>query len=97
MFAIAAENKTNLINGKHVVDLKDKPFLKNVPKFNQTTYGGSDGAVYGLSVASWGAGVLYNKDLLAKAGATTIPQTWDEFLALCHKLKDAAGRLHDPR
>ena len=89
VFAIAAENKTNLINGKHVVDLKDKPFLKNVPKFNQTTYGGPDGAVYGLSVASWGAGVLYNKDLLAKVGATGIPKTWDEFLALCHKLKDA--------
>src|SRR5687768_10626586 len=47
VFAIAAENKTNLINGKHVVDLKDKPFLKNVPKFNQTTYSGPDGAVYG--------------------------------------------------
>ncbi|TCO40561.1 raffinose/stachyose/melibiose transport system substrate-binding protein [Kribbella antiqua] len=89
VFAIAAENKTNLINGKHVVDLRDKPYLKNVPKFNQTTYSGPDGAVYGLSVASWGAGVLYNKDLLAKVGATTIPQTWDEFLALCHKLKDA--------
>ncbi|TCC27063.1 ABC transporter substrate-binding protein [Kribbella speibonae] len=89
VFAIAAENKTNLINGKHVVDLKDKAFLKNVPKFNQTTYGGPDGAVYGLSVASWGAGVLYNKDLLAKVGATGIPKTWDEFLALCHKLKDA--------
>jgi raffinose/stachyose/melibiose transport system substrate-binding protein len=89
VFAIAAENKTNLINGKHVVDLKDKPYLKNVPKFNQTTYSGPDGAVYGLSVASWGSGILYNKDLLAKAGATTIPQTWDEFLALCHKLKDA--------
>jgi raffinose/stachyose/melibiose transport system substrate-binding protein len=89
VFAIAAENKTNLINGKHVVDLKDKPFLKNVPKFNQTTYSGPDGAVYGLSVSSWGAGVLYNKDLLAKVGATGIPQTWDEFVALCHKLKDA--------
>jgi raffinose/stachyose/melibiose transport system substrate-binding protein len=89
VFAIAAENKTNLINGKHVVDLRDKPYLKNVPKFNQTTYSGPDGAVYGMSVSSWGAGVLYNKDLLAKAGATTIPQTWDEFLALCHKLKDA--------
>jgi raffinose/stachyose/melibiose transport system substrate-binding protein len=89
VFAIAAENKTNLINGKHVVDLRGKPFLKNVPKFNQTTYSGPDGAVYGMSVASWGAGILYNKDLLAKVGATGIPQTWDEFLALCHKLKDA--------
>ncbi|TWD83460.1 carbohydrate ABC transporter substrate-binding protein (CUT1 family) [Kribbella amoyensis] len=89
VFVIAAENKTNLINGKHVVDLKDKPFLANVPDFNKTTYSGPDGAVYGLSVASWGAGVLYNQDLLAKVGATSVPKTWDEFLALCKKLKDA--------
>ena len=33
--------------------------------------------------------VYYNKDLLAKVGFTQAPQTWDEFLSLCHKLKDA--------
>ena len=39
--------------------------------------------------SSWGGGILYNKDLLAKVGFSKPPQTWDEFLALCHKLKDA--------
>jgi raffinose/stachyose/melibiose transport system substrate-binding protein len=37
--------------------------------------------------------VLYNKELLAKAGATTVPRTWDEFLALCHKLKGAGDTM----
>lgn len=89
VFYIAAENKSKLIEGKHVVDLTDEPFMANVAKFNKDTYS-ADGRVYGMSLSSWGAGILYNKDLLAKAGATTVPQTWDEFLDLCAKLK-AAG------
>lgn len=89
VFYIAAENKTKLIEGKHVVDLTDEPFMANIAQFNKGTYA-ADGRVYGMSLSSWGAGILYNKDLLAKVGATTVPQTWDEFLDLCAKLK-AAG------
>lgn len=89
VFAIAAENKTNLIEGKHVVDLTGKPYLKQIPEFNQETYSGPDGKVYGMSIGSWGGGILYNEDLLAEVGASEIPQTWDEFVQLCHQLKDA--------
>lgn len=88
VFLIAAENKTNLIDGGHVVDLAGEPFLDNVAEFNQETYG-RDGAVYGLSVSSWAAGYAYNKDLLAEVGYETIPETWDEFLEMCTKLQDA--------
>jgi raffinose/stachyose/melibiose transport system substrate-binding protein len=88
VFVIAAENKTNLIDGGHVVDLSDEPWMSTIPEFNQQTYG-KDGAVYGASVSSWGAGIAYNKDLLAKVGADTVPTTWEEFLALCQDLKDA--------
>lgn len=88
VFMIAAENKTNLIGGKAVENLAGKPFMANVPEFNRTTYAG-DGGEFGLSIASWGAGILYNKDLLKKAGAETVPTTWDEFLALLTKLKAA--------
>jgi ABC-type glycerol-3-phosphate transport system substrate-binding protein len=89
VFLIAAENKTKLIDGKLVLDLRNEPFLAGLPEMNKTTYG-RDGAVYGLSLASWGAGIMYNKDLLAKVGATEPPQDWDAFLELCRKLK-AAG------
>ena len=89
IFVIAAENKTKLIDEKLVLDLAKEPFLAGLPEINKTTYG-RDGAVYGLSLVSWGAGIMYNKDLLAKVGATEPPQTWDAFLDLCRKLK-AAG------
>lgn len=88
VFLIAAENKTNLIDGGHVVDLAGEAFLDNVAEFNQQTYG-RDGAVYGLSVSSWAAGYAYNTDLLAEVGYDAIPQTWDEFLVMCAKLQDA--------
>jgi raffinose/stachyose/melibiose transport system substrate-binding protein len=89
VFYIAAENKSKLIEGKHVVDLTDEPFMNNIAPFNKDTYS-AEGRAYGMSLSSWGAGILYNKDLLAKAGAETVPQTWDEFLGLCADLK-AAG------
>ncbi|MFP3245437.1 MAG: extracellular solute-binding protein, partial [Paraburkholderia sp.] len=34
-------------------------------------------------------GFFYRKDLFEKAGITSEPKTWDEFLADCKKLKDA--------
>ena len=105
VFLIAAENKTNLIGGKAVENLAGKPFMANIPEFNRSTYGGEDGE-FGLSIASWGAGILYNKDLLKKVGVETVPTTWDEFLASAdeaegcrhHRLPRVAARhAHHPR
>ncbi|MEV4111776.1 extracellular solute-binding protein [Nonomuraea sp. NPDC049695] len=89
VFMIAAENKTNLIQGGFVKDLTGKPFMANMSKFNTATYS-KDGKAYGMSTSSWAGGILYNKDLLAKAGASEVPTKWADFLALCQKLK-AAG------
>ncbi|MFG6199000.1 ABC transporter substrate-binding protein [Nonomuraea sp. JJY05] len=88
VFVIAAENKTNLIQGGFVKDLTGKPFMANMSKFNTATYS-RDGKAYGMSISSWSAGILYNKDILAKAGVTEFPTKWDDFLALCQKLKSA--------
>lgn len=88
VFIIAAENKTNLIEAGAVLDLADEEFVDVMPEFNRLAYGEGD-AVYGLSVASWGAGMMYNVDLLAEVGYDTVPQDWEEFLELCHALKDA--------
>jgi raffinose/stachyose/melibiose transport system substrate-binding protein len=87
VFAIAAENKTNLIDNGAVVDLTDEPFMAKLAQFNKDTYG-KDGRSYGASISSWGGGIVYNKKLLAKAGVKEFPKSWDEFLALCSKLKD---------
>jgi raffinose/stachyose/melibiose transport system substrate-binding protein len=88
VFVVAAENKTNLIEGQHVVDLSGEDFVENVAPFNLETYG-RDGAYYGLSLSSWAAGYLYNKDLLAEVGYDAVPETWDEFLEMCQALQDA--------
>src|SRR3954454_15480379 len=58
VFAIAAENKTNLIKNHAVVDLTDEPFMANIAPFNKQTYSG-DGRVYGMSISSWGSGIMY--------------------------------------
>lgn len=89
VFVIAAENKTNLIDAEQVVDLSGEPFMENVESFNIETYGRDD-AAYGLSVSSWAAGYIYNKELLAEAGYDGVPETWDEFLTMSKDL-EAAG------
>lgn len=89
VFVIAAENKTNLIEGGFVVDLSDEPFMDVASEFNTATYAGPDGAAYGLSVSSWASGVMYNRDLLADNGITEFPTTWADFKEALHTLKDA--------
>lgn len=88
VFIITAENKQDLMDKKLVQDLSAEPYLSNISPAAKSTYS-KDGAVYGIATASWGGGILYNKDLLAKAGITTEPKTWDEFIADGHKLKNA--------
>lgn len=48
------------------------------------------GKIYGLPYTMGGVGIWYNKDLLAKVGYTTPPETWSAFLDCVKKLK-AAG------
>ncbi len=65
--------------------------LGNWLNTNENTY---NGKVWGAPMYLIGIGMMYNKELFAKAGVTPPPQeqawTWDEFLAACEKLK-AAG------
>lgn len=88
VFIITAENKTEIMEGGFAKDLSGEPWIGNIADAAKATYT-KDGKVYGAATASWGGGILYNKDLLAKVGFTSPPQTWDDFLALCKKLKDA--------
>jgi raffinose/stachyose/melibiose transport system substrate-binding protein len=90
VFVIAAENKTNLIEGGFVTDLTDEPFMDVASEFNTATYAGPDGKAYGLSLSSWASGILYNVDLLAEHGITEFPTTWDGFVETLTTLK-AAG------
>lgn len=81
-------NHAEQAGGGYVQDLSDTTAAAQVSDFNREmhTY---EGKVYGISVASWGGGLLVNKDLTEQVGVSEPPQTWAEFLALCQKLKDA--------
>ncbi|UQZ35683.1 ABC transporter substrate-binding protein [Paenibacillus sp. PK3_47] len=55
-----------------------------------TTFATYGGKRYGLSTGTTTSGIVYNKKAFRQAGITDIPQTLDEFYAVCAKLK-AAG------
>jgi ABC-type glycerol-3-phosphate transport system substrate-binding protein len=48
---------------------------------------GADGKIWGIPEERDVVGIYYNKVLFSKAGIDTFPQTWDEFLTDCQKLK----------
>ncbi|MFI8634189.1 ABC transporter substrate-binding protein [Microbacterium sp. NPDC077663] len=81
-------NHTEQAGGGFVKDISDTAAAEAVSDFSREmhTY---EGNVYGISIASWGGGLLVNKDLTAKVGVDTPPKTWDEFLQLAQDLKDA--------
>lgn len=69
------------------------PYLQAEPdlyaSFNQglLTTGQVDGKQYGVPVRTCVNFFLYNKELFEENGITELPETWDEFLSVCEKLK----------
>lgn len=88
VFIITAENKHQLMDGGFAKDLSGEPWISNISDAAKQTYS-TDGKVYGAAIASWGGGILINKDMLAKVGYTSAPKTWSEFIDLGTKLKDS--------
>ncbi|MCL3861712.1 ABC transporter substrate-binding protein [Actinotalea sp. K2] len=87
VFIMAAENKTNLIEGEFVVPLTGEPFMENIAEFNQQTYG-ADGEVYAMSLSSWGGGIVYNREHTDAVGMSDPPTDWDAFRDLLADLED---------
>lgn len=50
--------------------------------------GAKDGKVYGVPFAIQTAHIFYNKAIFEKFGLS-VPTTWDQFITICQKLKDA--------
>ncbi|MTK09246.1 MAG: carbohydrate ABC transporter substrate-binding protein [Hungatella sp.] len=72
--------------------LVDLTGLECVSEYDQAALNGTfvyDGKLYAVPIDSVVlSGIFYNKKAFEKAGAE-IPKTWDEFLAVCEKLKKA--------
>lgn len=88
VFIITAENKQQIMAGHFAKDLSQESWISNLATAAKATYT-KDGKIYGAATSSWGGGILVNEGLLAKVGYTGQPKTWQEFLDLCKKLKDA--------
>lgn len=69
-------------------DLSDQPWVSRVPDLAKQPML-RDGKVYGMPMTLEGHGLIYNKDLFAKAGITERPTTLSELREAMKKLKDA--------
>ncbi|MFJ6376100.1 ABC transporter substrate-binding protein [Pseudarthrobacter oxydans] len=84
-------SKAEQAGGGLVMDLSNEEFVDKLSPAN-VSYGSHDGKLYGVSTSSWGGGFVYNSDILAEVGVkgeADFPKSWDEFLTLLGKLKDA--------
>ena len=79
---MAAENP--VLDGKTYNDLANPTLMEAVK-----SAGGND-QILAVPYTPTVIGMFYNKDQFAEAGITEEPQTWEEFLDVCEKLK-AAG------
>lgn len=70
-------------------DLSDQPWVSDVIDVAKEPMT-KDGKIYGMPMNLEGYGFIYNKDLFAKAGITTLPKTITELKDAAEKLK-AAG------
>lgn len=75
---------------QNFADLSDCTFVDRMTIPENTMY--SDGNVYGFRFLSVNSthGFIYNKDVFDQCGVTEVPESWDDLLAACEKIK-AAG------
>ena len=72
----------------------NKDNVPNLAPFNETMMVAAMGRragdrnTYGVPFATQSLGIFYNKQVLARAGITAQPRTWDEFKNVCKALKE---------
>ena len=86
-FPTQTQFKQKVANG-YVQDLSDQDFLKNVNESALEMTKQEDGGYYALPYSRNYIGVYYNKKTFEDNGLE-IPTTWEEFTAVCDKLKEA--------
>lgn len=79
--------KQKVANG-FVQNLSDQDFLKNVDESSLEMTKQEDGGYYALPYSRNYIGVYYNQKIFEDNGLE-IPTTWEEFTAVCDKLKEA--------
>lgn len=87
MFYTGAENKQDIFEKGLAEDLSYMEIFNRIDKNTSATYG-NNGEIYAYSPDAWIGGLFYNKAIFEEAGIDKIPETWDEFIDCCKKLKD---------
>ncbi len=78
--------RENLILNLNPYLEKDAKWKDSLLDTQMVEYTADDGMVYGVPFRLDGKLFFYNKDIFKKEGLE-IPKTWDEFIAVCDKLK----------
>lgn len=80
---------TALNAAQNLQTLDEAPWVSKYDANLADMTGKLDGKRYAALVSTPAVeGVYYNKEVFAKAGITSTPKNWDEFLAVARKLKD---------
>ncbi|MEV5848418.1 extracellular solute-binding protein [Streptomyces sp. NPDC051985] len=97
VFHMSIETRSAVMDGGYARDLTHESFMKGIDPTASTLYT-RDGKVYGMAPTAWAGGIVYNKKLLAKAGYSSVPTTWDAFLKMGEKLKASGvtAYMEDP-
>lgn len=90
MYARSYATGLQLFNDGYFADVTATPGLKtNFSEGSRAPWATADGKSFAVPFVAVSHGVYYNKDVFAKLGLT-VPATWEDFLAVCAKVK-AAG------
>ena len=87
----------NFTDSNILADVSDCPTIEDVQDayiniLDSVTYVPMDG-IYGVPYVANAAGMLYNKDLFEEHG-WTIPETWDELIALFERIQAETPDIH---
>ncbi|MDR2517463.1 MAG: extracellular solute-binding protein [Spirochaetaceae bacterium] len=86
MYARSYAPGRELFNAGYFADCSDIPGVKaNFTASNSAPWTMEDGKIFAVPFAAVSHAVYYNKTIFQKEGLA-IPQTWEEFLALCQTL-----------
>jgi raffinose/stachyose/melibiose transport system substrate-binding protein len=71
------------------MDCSDIPGVKeNFLPTSLEPWTAADGKLFAVPFAAVSQPIYYNKKIFADNGITELPKTWEEFIAMCQKLKD---------
>ena len=89
MYARSFATGISLFNDGHFLDLSNFPGLKSdYSDANRSAWKTPEGKQFAVPLVAVSHGIYYNKDIF-KAQGISVPETWEEFLDVCAKLKNA--------